>query len=1240
MKYFALAALLAIPCLGATLVTLNTGSSAATVALLSFPLGSNQIAIGVGNLPTTAPVADLPLFIILTDVSGKKITCEIPANTLNISCFNTNDAFGNGAVSLPLPAGQTAVRLVMTQQKDGTYGQISVDLWGDDCSEIGASTISPHLWGVMPSLDQGMEPSTTSQQFSLGGNNLSVRFFRAANYPSGGVQARPLCPADVLATPAPNIDFRFEGNSLVDVSGNAYTLTATGSSFASSTTYNPIVQISGNWTAPRPVIEQVAVSLVCNVVLSDGNVTAGSYTWSNQSASDIPPGTGYTPVTGSFSSTNTATTTFTPTNDGSFWPRCAVTDTSSNPGHQDFNIGVVNSDANGNKIETNLELGWIENSSNPGRPVPRYGSSPWPWFEYTEAADLDVIRPFWYATPMAGTTVGSISGASNVYFSARGPFTGDQLTDVYGLKICATGTPDSYCWRKNGGSYSSAIPITEPNCVGNPRVMPVTDGVIACFNGISTGHTLNDVFTLMIPQAGTATISGASPNHIDPTTGYVCGGSVNCFSTPIVVVGTGTHWLTGTPAQALVAGNYYWFEWDYLGNGSNQGRFYLQVASVDDDTHIKIYGNSLSWPIPVSQSSGMTIQTTGLDFHLYYGVDSSVVGSSINYYDSGLAAIRMAESSNLDVYTSEAQAWCNNWWQFGADHGANVANPPRNSGYKTLMACASKFGYSWWGVQPSSVGPVPGTLLAYYMTYWGPSFNNYASSAIGRDTIPNSWGIRESAFWSDAVAIFTHVYPAHTGSPMSTLNTWCTYSKDLTNNTWLNPWVGSGGLLTYINSGQDAYWQDNLVGAPVATFNSISSPTIGIPAGNYAPSVYGSSTWRDDGIGNIGLIDLQAVLANPSDCNLPTDAANAKAAALKIAAHIKDYGTSPDHGQNYNVNFLTNGLNEPAGNVLHNIPYIYADAGSLTVSGGVNVVADFIPNLNYAFTRRFGPCNGTTSIALGPVGSSTNFQVDACPDDYHLTLHTSATNGSYGFWFNPASVSVTNGSTTLTGSSSGSTKTGFQSLFAPASGTTYIGIPGVTQADNGVYQITSCSSQTNCTISPAWSGANQTTQDFVYTTLASTNCSPAIAGGTCEPDFYSGKNLAGEIPFSLAQKYLWTSNSIDKNNLEYALGGIYAGPQYGPAFLGPLAGPQGYIGPADFDYILPVCATTAKTIQPCGQVGGSGMTDTNHLTKEFGAFAGSGNALPSIAADNVPLSSTGGLSIFGQVRATGNISIH
>ena len=113
------------------------------------------------------------------------------------------------------------------------------------------------------------------------------------------------------------------------------------------------------------------------------------------------------------------------------------------------------------------------------------------------------------------------------------------------------------------------------------------------------------------------------------------------------------------------------------------------------------------------------------------------------------------------------------------------------------------------------------------------------------------------------------------------------------------------------------------------------------------------------------------------------------------------------------------------------------------------------------------------------------------------------------------------------------TGTNFTTMFN-CNGTDYIGIMGA-QADyytvntgNGVYLVSSCADDTHLTLSTPWVGkTDQTAQnDFVYSSAASTNCAPSVPGSTCEPDEYSGKNLAHDWAVSLGEVFQWTGSAV------------------------------------------------------------------------------------------------------------------
>ena len=464
---------------------------------------------------------------------------------------------------------------MLTRVETQTFPEMRLDLWAGDCSG--------YQWSNMPAV-WGGEPPASSLPIQLGGSGVAIGFFRASGFLNAGMGVAPACPADAPTSIAPNLDFRFEGNSLTDSSGNNVTLVAPGSSFVNSPTYAPACSVVSSATAPRPVVPVAPFTIRSTSITSVGSGVPSTFAWTQTSG---PTATIANPAAPS--------TSVTPSADGSYTFQLQVGD-GANTSSCSFNIGVVASDADGIKLVP-AELSWIIGT------IPRYGTSPWPWFEQTEAVDADVLADYWAAPPAPGALFTG-TGNNDAYFSGRGPFTG-LTSDSYDVKISATGSPDAYEEEKR-----RPVERSRPH---NPGVLyrksdTVTryDGVIVCFGG-SSGHTLGDMWTRMPPQAGTASVSVAG-NRTDPFTGQIMGIQGPPCNGSIEAVGTGTSWATGTPAQALKSGNYYWFEWDYANDGSNQGRFFSQLNAVVDDTHVCVGGNGGNWPIPAAQSSAIAVR--------------------------------------------------------------------------------------------------------------------------------------------------------------------------------------------------------------------------------------------------------------------------------------------------------------------------------------------------------------------------------------------------------------------------------------------------------------------------------------------------------------------------------------------------------------------------------------------------------------------------------------------------------
>lgn len=1178
---------------------LQSMQGVATGTLVNYPLGSQAWAIGFENLPTSTSGSNRPL-VILNYMGSPAIECWVNANELSLSCFDSSDSFVNG-VGTPKVffTGLTDYRVVFTRFKDTVYGETRIDGWKGDCSG--------HTYSVQQA-NAGAEPSTTSGTFQVGDSSAKIRFLRADVYVTNSVFYAPACPAD--APPVSGtayMDFRFDGASptLVDSAGHQ-TLTGSGIGYTTSMTYNPSCSITSSADPIRvlPVFDLVPFTLTSTSMIHSGNGVPVSFAWTQTSG-----------PTATIASPSSASTLITPSAGGSQTFQLVVGD-GSTTSLCSLNVGIVPSDSNGNRLPSGNAL--LEKMVGPG-PLARYGTSAYSWADNVDRQNNDFIGPYWQAPP-APATLFAGTGSNDMFFSGRGPFTG-VLSDSYDVKISATGSPDSYQWRKNGGSWSSSIPIVLEShpCYGSVHSPPaVTDGVVACFASAS-GHTLNDMWTRMAPQVGTGSITHTSANnHLDGNYGGVCGGAVNCFSTRVEVVGSGTTWQSGDATHKLIAGDYYYVLWDADNNGTWSGRYVTTIDTVVDNTHVLLSLDE--WDVPEALSGSVKFQMVGLndDRTLYSGTFQP--DGTLIYYDAPLGAVRFSLATNLDVYTNYATAACNNWFVYGIDHGFRI-NDPREIGYQSMLACAAFLGTTstWVGTYPATSGSkTPGSGLGYSLSY----YNTHGGSSVATDQPRDStsWLVsdpRGNAFYMGGQALMVYADPTNSAK-------WCTEIQNNITHYWLLPWVGSLGRWTLLNSGQDGYLQENLTGG-----TGIAYPAAGNPAGPASSSViFGTSGWRNVGLPADKFNYVYQALNDSSACpGQSTLAASVQTAAIQMGRTLWDQARSADGGLTYNFGYSTPQFAaSPTSWNIWNIPA----SGGAQPTASVSVSGFTLTSSSAArtqFTKLFASGNGTPHISLNGGGG---VQIDAVVDDATLTLHTSQTYSGSTF-AGTGTVTVTNGSPTIT-----FTNVNASALFTPCDGSTYFTAadPGGNSATYKVLNGTCTTTQ--ATLNVNYAGMTNTTANFALVVQAASGCSPAI-GNQCEPNaFGSGVSLAHDWAMALGQVYTWTNDATWKTRLEYALGGLYGGPAAGPEYVGPPTGPQALGTPSNFMQNVPAC--NENNLQgPCTDYQRLGGEFSFNEAKPYGMSAGTGNMRNALAIENMAITQTGvrlpsNVRIFGAAR--------
>lgn len=99
----------------------------------------------------------------------------------------------------------------------------------------------------------------------------------------------------------------------------------------------------------------------------------------------------------------------------------------------------------------------------------------------SDSVDVFSVRNATSVNSVVFTGAGLNDGTSGGTYTGTAPAT-------YDVEIDATGTPDTFKWRKNAGSYTAGVAITG-------AAQTLSDGVTITF-AATTGHTLADVWTL------------------------------------------------------------------------------------------------------------------------------------------------------------------------------------------------------------------------------------------------------------------------------------------------------------------------------------------------------------------------------------------------------------------------------------------------------------------------------------------------------------------------------------------------------------------------------------------------------------------------------------------------------------------------------------------------------------------------------------------------------------------------
>jgi len=362
MKKLALILLLALEAFGQTLTGLQTGSGPATGTLANFPLGNFQWSMRFHNLPTTAPASDL-ILVSVTTYSGLQISCKIQEAHWASPVIRQMGSGRGGASSVErrnrYPAGLHAFihgdERVPNRRDDGTELFTGTDRFLE--GRLFRIPMVQHADRLQRSRTVDHQPGIPARWVDirdgfLPGGRLPRRRDRGDAHLPGG-RAYASCGQHGLPVRGKQhhgcIRSRlYAGGQRAGISRvsnlrpggdhcNQFDCSAAGCAARAVHADKRLGDIRFGDERKRPV----------DVLLVAGERAFGDHLQRERVEYNDH----------SF-------------RDGSYVFQLLVTDGSSHTGTAQLNVGVVNSDANGIKIQTNAELGWIIGS------IPRFGTSP------------------------------------------------------------------------------------------------------------------------------------------------------------------------------------------------------------------------------------------------------------------------------------------------------------------------------------------------------------------------------------------------------------------------------------------------------------------------------------------------------------------------------------------------------------------------------------------------------------------------------------------------------------------------------------------------------------------------------------------------------------------------------------------------------------------------------------------------------------------------------------------------
>ena len=460
-------------------------------------------------------------------------------------------------------------------------------------------------------------------------------------------------------------DWEFEGN-LNDTSGGG--TVPSGSVTYVTTPAHPINVSFGGFGTQR-VWSANNGHLVLDASATYSSLDNPTYTY----AWTIAAG----PGSGSFSASTSEITNFTASTPGDYQIELTAGDgTTSNNLTVDF--GAVNTNTNGIVVTGNAAMDQALG------PLTMWGTSPWPWYDFTEMANADNLYSLVTAAPTYGQTAltGTITATQNSQ-AVVGVGT-HFFADIVDF-IPTSGSTTAFSGAITGVTTLSAFQTRDRffkpdvNCAGS--------GVTINITGIGSVPLSN-------PPCTAGTVYKLSYDSVHSTFGI------------------------GTDKPLL------WTWWN-APDGTGTGRF-LAGATITDDTHLTLDASFLPPTATGVQYSHPDSGELGI-FWNYLGQPSN----NLNYYDVGHALFKLYYRTGLTKYQTEARMLADNWYQFASGQGYAIS-APRVIGYMGMIDRAIDGHYNIW------------QALDYYLNY--PWIQNTLFQITSPQSVGYSFDTRETGY--------------------------------------------------------------------------------------------------------------------------------------------------------------------------------------------------------------------------------------------------------------------------------------------------------------------------------------------------------------------------------------------------------------------------------------------------------------------------------------------------------------